>query len=724
MLKLRSNIQFLHGLTYGATPTEDGCYFVIWAPNATGIVIHFYTLTEHKLGAIELKERKGGKWIGFIEGAQVGMCYAIEALGEENIDKGYYFKKGRFLVDPYARALNRPFKYDEELYLNNSEQFIPKCIIKPEVMEFDWQGIGKPYVDREGIILYEAHIRSMTMLNPKVPPHLRGTYLGFCHESVIEHLKRLKITTVQIMPVAASMSEPHLVKNGLVNYWGYNPVCFMAPDPRYACDPNNVIDEFKTMVRELHRNNISVILDVVFNHTAEGGIDGPVVCYKGLDAIGYYSYEIVNGRRDLHQFLNYTGCGNTFDCDNKIALRLVYESMVYWTNQMRVDGFRFDLGVTPARDHRNTGFEFNRKSSFFKLFTCDRYLNTALLIGEPWDLGPGGYRLGGYPTGWSEQNDKFRDTVRRFWRGDPGLTAVFATRLMGSRDVFAKGYRSINASVNYVTYHDGFTLEDLVSYSHKHNELNGENNRDGTDENFSSNCGVEGPTKDRAILKKRRQLKRNFLATVIISQGIPHILSGDELCKSQRGNNNSYCQDNDLNYLDWTHTQEKEDLIKFIGLLCSLRKQSKAISELNLDDDNFHILEKNYIVKWRLPSGHPVRDDVWESPSFKSFLLYLGSKDIDHERWCLLFNASDREVIFNLPITPHNKKWSARVDTSEEDGIPRRLSDESGLKDVCAPWSLKILYMETLTQIQEFETGSDLLRHLNRMTQLKYGKNR
>lgn len=722
MLKLRDNAQFLHGLTYGVTPMQDGCYFVIWAPNASGIVLHFYTSTETKIASIALKERKGGKWIGFIDGACEGMCYAIEALGEECVDKGFYFKEGRFLVDPYARALNKPFKYDEDLYLHNNEKFIPKCLITKEENDFDWQGVGKPFVDREGIILYEAHIKSMTQSNPKVPTHLRGTYLGFCHESVIEHLKRLNITTVQIMPIAASMTEPALTKKGLVNYWGYNPVCFMAPDPRYALDPLNVINEFKTMIREFHRHNISVILDVVFNHTAEGGLDGPVLCYKGFDAIGYYSYEMVNGVRDLRQFLNYTGCGNTFDCDNKIALRLVYESLVYWINQMKVDGFRFDLGVSVARDHRNTGFEFNRKSGFFKLFACDRYLNTALLIGEPWDLGPGGYCLGRYPTGWSEQNDKFRDTVRRFWRGDSGLTASFATRLMGSRDVFAKGYRSINASLNYITYHDGFTLEDLVSYERKHNELNLEDNRDGAFENYSSNQGVEGPTKDEQILKKRRRLKRNLLATLILSQGIPHILSGDELCKTQKGNNNSYCQDNDLNYLDWTETFEKENLIKFIGLLCSLRKKSKAISELNLDDDNFHLHEQDFIVKWRLPNGFNVSNEVWESHSFKSFLLYLGSKDIDKERWCFLFNASDKEVKFNLPISPHNKHWTALVDTSEEDGVPVRLSDESGLNDFCAPWSIKILYMQDTKKIHEFETSSDLLRHLNRVTWLKYRK--
>lgn len=722
MFKLHDNVHLLHGQTFGATLHANGCYFSVWAPEATSIRVHIYTLKEEKLGVVTLKERKRGAWFGFVEGVRENMCYAYEALGTYDPDNGLYFKEGHFLVDPYAKALNKAFNYSDDAYLNHNEKFIPKAIILGQ-SDFSWDGDISPFISRNTAILYEAHIKSLTMSNNKIPDHLKGTYLGFCHESVIEHLKMLGITVVQILPIAASMTEPYLSRLSLVNYWGYNPICFMAPDPRYAYIKANVVDEFKEMVKTFHKHGIAVILDVVFNHTAEAGADGPVLSFKGLDAKSYYAYDRYEGRNNYKSFLNYTGCGNTFNCDNTIALRLVIETLQYYKKEMHIDGFRFDLGVTVGREYNTLdSFQFSNKSAFFKICACDRLLSTSMMVGEPWDLGSHGYCLGAFPTGWSEQNDKFRDIVRRFWRGDKGLIAEFATRLMGSRDVFAKSYKSIHSSVNYVTYHDGFTLEDLVSYSHKHNELNKEDNHDGTNENFSSNQGVEGATTDKEILKKRAQLKRNLMATLILSQGIPHILSGDEFSKTQNGNNNTYCQDNDINYIKWNYSDSNIDFIKFISRLCHLRLNSKAMSELNLDDDNYHIMENNYLVRWRESTGHLVTDARWNDENFNSFLLYIGDRDNQGERWCIIINRDDKELMYKLPSIPANKYWKAVIDTTESDGVPSRFSNEAGLENVIGCNSIKILQVHERKQVSvsdDYITSNELYRHMNR-TNHKY----
>ena len=699
----------------GATLTPDGCFFCVWSPKATAIIIHFYTFDEESLGSVRLVERRGGFWYGFVEGVKEGDCYALEAHGEDAPEKGCYFKEGRLLLDPYTKALTRPLLNDESLYHTDSKAFLPKSIILRDDT-FDWQGVSKPQNDRNGVIIYEAHVKGFTKLNKEIPLPWRGTYLGIAHQSTINHLKRLGVTAVQLMPVAASMSEAFLVRNGLSNYWGYNPLCFMAPDPRYATSYKDAVTEFKTMVRELHRNNIAVILDVVFNHTAEAGLDGPVLSYKGLDARRYYAYgSNPDGNRNYLDFVNVTGCGNSFNCDSNISLRLVSETLRYWAQEMQVDGFRFDLAVTVGREYSdNRAYRFTKHAAFFKYCFCDQVIDRSLLIAEPWDVGLGGYQLGSFPPCWSEQNDKFRDYVRRFWRGETHLLGDFATRLMGSRDCFKKRSRSINASLNYITYHDGFTLEDLVSYNCKHNEANLDNNQDGTNENYSSNCGVEGKTLDPIILKKRRQLKRNLLATVLISQGMPHLLGGDEFSRTQLGNNNAYCQDNDLSYTHWIHNGDNENLIDFIGLLCRIRQSSTILKDLNLDDDNFHLRADSFLVRWRKADGHLMESNDWHDPKIKGFLLYIGDRDGQGERWCFMINNGDKEINYKLPSVREDKMWMALVDTSEENGVPQRYSNASGLESLIAPHSIKVLRSINAENRAFVSDVLEYVRHRNR----------
>lgn len=704
----------------GATYDGEGFNFVFWAPDARSLRIHFYTPSEEKKGVVTMTGRKGGVWYAYVTGLSVGDLYAVEALGEEDPGRGLYFKEGRFLADPYAVAFNRPFIYDEDEYLYHSERFIPKAILQGHD-NFNWQGVKKPSFLRNGAIIYETHVKSLTKLHPKVPPHLRGTYLGLAQPCVIEHLKRLGVTVVQLQPVAISMTEPGLVKKGLVNYWGYNPVNFFAPDPRYASEPRNVINEFKTMVRELHRNGIAVILDVVYNHTAEGGFGGPVLSFKGFDNRSYYAFEEgANGRDDYTRYMNCTGCGNSFNTDSPYGLQVVHQAMEYWSRVMLVDGFRFDLATTVAREtHRGLPrFIFEPNSAFFKTCFSSRLLSSLLLVAEPWDVGFGGYQLGNFPLGWSEQNDRFRDTVRKFWRGDRGLLGEFATRIMGSRDIFLKGKRSINASVNFVTYHDGFTMEDLVSYNYKHNELNLENNQDGANENYSCNCGQEGPTDDPGVIERRERMKRNLMATVILSQGVPHLMGGDELGHTQLGNNNAYCQDNDLSYYNWNITNIQNRFIDFISNLITLRQSSEILRELNLDDDNFYTSEERITVSWLKPDGEPMTAQDWNNPDCQSFMLHIGELAEDGEDWCFIFNQGESELYYQMPVLAHDHKWSAKIDTSEVDGIPKRFSDDIALEGMVAPFSIKILKSQSVEDKTRFADmhQEDLWRHRNRVS--------
>ncbi len=674
----------------GASVRDEGCNFSVWAPEASRVTLILYTDDEREIVRFDLPEKTDGAWYGFVRNVRPGQLYAYSVDGENDPRKGLSFDPEKLLIDPYAKKLNRPVDWNYETYLNDSAKFISKSVVVDD--SFDWQGVKKPGITRDRAIIYETHVKGFTKLREDIPERFRGTYLGLCQPPVLRYLKDLGVTVVQLMPAFAKMSESRLVDIGLVNYWGYNPVCFMAPEPAYAC--SDAVTEFKTMVRELHRNGIAVIMDVVYNHTAEGGYGGPSICFRGFDSRNYYVYERnEDGSVNYTATTNVTGCGNSFCATSEPGLRIVLDSMRYWLTEMQVDGFRFDLAVTVARETTPYVFNsFETHGTFFKACHADPIISRCLLIGEPWDIGGFGYRVGQFPSQWSEQNDRYRDTVRAFWRGDSGKMGDFATRLLGSRDLYPLNVRSINSSVNFVSYHDGFTLEDLVSYNDRHNEANGEENRDGTSNNVSCNWGEEGPTKNPTILRRRDQVKRNMLATVMLSQGIPHIVAGDEIARTQKGNNNAYCQDNEMSYVNWNLSQAQKNLMSFVSLLTAIRGQSKVFTDLQLEGDRFRMQRGvRHRVDWYHPDGSALKDADWTSPVSQAFMLDIGEHRVGGERYIILFNASRYDICYRLPQPDESMVWSAIMDTCEPDGVPERFGNATGLIPVCCSMCMKLL---------------------------------
>ena len=659
----------------GAKLYEGGCNFKVFSPAAKEVYLCLFNEYEEEIQRIQLKERVGPYWCGFVEGVQKGQYYGYRVVGQNDPMSGNVFDISKLLIDPYARLLNRPQEWNYEIYKGDSQKMISKCVVTDD--SFDWEGVEKPHLSDSDYIIYETHVRGYTMLNPDVPAHLRGTYLGMCEPAVIKHLKDIGITAVQFMPVHAHMDESRLVDLKLCNYWGYNSISFFAPEPRYASDPLNAINEFKTMVKTLHRNGIAVILDVVYNHTAEGGFGGPSISFRGFENKNFYQYEKdQHGNKIYNHYCNHTGCGNSVNVDDPNVLKLVIDSLRYWYKEMQVDGFRFDLATTLAREEAANGY--NVFSAFFKTIHQDEILEDALLIAEPWDVGGFGYRVGQFPRDWKELNDRYRDTIRSFWRGDEGKMADFATRLLGSRDFYPKTLRSIHSSVNFITYHDGFTLHDLVSYNYRHNEANAENNSDGHSNNLSYNYGEEGPTANVKINFIREQQKRNMLATLMLSQGIPHFVAGDEMGRTQLGNNNAYCQDNRISWVNWELSDEDRDLAKFTGLLNRIRLESTVFRELKLHDDRyFGTLPVEHEVAWYHADGHELTESDWNNPNSKLFTLDIGDLNGTGERWLVLFNASSYDIGYHLPRPGKGMKWNARLDTSEPDGVPFELTSQS-----------------------------------------------
>lgn len=675
----------------GAFVRDKGCNFSVWAPEATKVTLILYTEDEQEIVRFDLPEKHDGIWYGFVTDVKPGQLYAYSVDGANDPKGGLMFDPSKLLLDPYAKKLNRPQQWNYDLYLNDSGKFISKSVVVDD-SDFDWQGVKKPGITKDKTIIYETHVKGFTKLNPWVPEEYRGTYLGLCQPEVIKYLKNLGITAVQLMPIFAKMDESRLVDMGLTNYWGYNPISFMSPEPGYAY--KDAVTEFKTMVRELHRAGIAVLLDVVYNHTAEGGFGGPNVSFRGFDSRNYYVYELNNDKSvNYEATTNVTGCGNSFNASSEPGLRIILDSMRYWLTEMQVDGFRFDLAVTVARETTPYVFNsFETHGTFFKACHADPVINQCILIGEPWDIGGFGYRVGQFPSQWSEQNDRYRDTVRSFWRGDQGKMGEFATRLLGSRDLYPKNIRSVNSSVNFVSYHDGFTLEDLVSYNDRHNEANGEHNRDGTSNNVSYNWGEEGPTKNPSILRKRQQVKRNMLATVMLSQGIPHIVAGDEISRTQKGNNNAYCQDNDTSYVNWDLNVSQKNLYDFVSLLTRIRLASKVFTDLQLSGDNFRRQAGvQHNVDWYHPNGSKLEDNEWSSPVSQAFMLDIGDRAANGERYIILFNASRYDICFHLPEPSAGMAWSAIMDTSEENGVPEQFGDVNGLIPVCCSLCMKLL---------------------------------
>ncbi len=598
--------------------------------------------------------------------------------------KGHRFNEHKVLLDPYAKAIARQTQWTDEMWGykvgaaeadlsfddRDNAQYAPLAAVLDEA--FTWGDDRPPNISWSKTLLYEMHVKGFTKLHPEVPENLRGTYAGLSSDAAIRYLKNLGITAVELLPVHEPVDDRHLVDRGLANYWGYNTLAFFAPAKRYASveAAADVVREFKTMVRNLHSAGIELILDVVYNHTAEGNQLGPTLSFRGIDNASYYRLS----PEDPRYYTDFTGCGNTFQMSNPRVLQMMMDSLRYWITHMHVDGFRFDLASTLARELH----EVDKLGAFFDIIHQDPVISQVKLIAEPWDLGAGGYQVGNFPVLWSEWNGKYRDSIRRFWKGDGGTTSEFATRFCGSSDLYEWSSRRPHASINFITAHDGFTLHDLVSYDAKHNEANGEDNRDGTNDNLSWNCGAEGPTKDPKISARREKKKRSFLATLILSQGAPMLLAGDELGHTQLGNNNAYCQDNEISWLSWDLTPANESLLKFARRVIALFQEQAVFHRRRFfHGQAIQGLEAPEIA-WFDPTGEEMSNEAWNTSFMRCLGVQLFGANIDvdehGESICgdtilIMFNADHATMIpFVLPRTGNDdgKPWELVFDTADD----------------------------------------------------------
>ena len=647
-----------HFLPLGAILNKDGCHFSVYSLGAQRVELCLFDKCETQIGSYPLEVKQGNLWSIFIAEVKAGQFYGYRVYGDYQPEKGLLFNGNNLLIDPYAKALSRVQHGFEQAQSDNDDSQVVKSVVVDDA--FDWQSVAKPEIADHERILYEVHVKGFSQLNSGVAAEKRGKYLGLSDPQSIKHYKKLGITSLQIMPVFSFMSEQRLRSLGLTNYWGYNPINFFSPDCRYA--QFDAVNEFKTMVRELHAEGIEVILDVVFNHTAASGEDGLILSLKGFDNKNYFTFEKeMNGHHlNYKNYSNHAGCGNTVKLDHSWTLKLVLDSLRYWVTEMQVDGFRFDLAVTLARESNG----FNEQSAFFKALLQDPVLSRVKLIAEPWDIGPGGYRLGGFPSDWLECNDRYRDTLRSFWRGDTGHVGELATRLMGSRDVFAKESRSNSTSVNYICYHDGFTLDDLVSYKSRHNKANGEDNRDGHGHNLSDNYGEEGRTENERTNNLRQQQKRNLITSLFLSQGTPHFLSGDEMGNSQGGNNNAYCQDNRTSWLNWDLNDVNQKLFNFTSAVIKLRQESRLFTELALHNDSLQERENSDRVKWHHPDGYLMAEADWNASNSQAVALELRESLDCGEHWFLILNASSYQIGCHLPKLDKGLIWKEKINSA------------------------------------------------------------
>ncbi|HEX6713655.1 MAG TPA: glycogen debranching protein GlgX [Thermoleophilaceae bacterium] len=619
----------------GAHADADGITFAVFSSVADAVEVALFDDDGRETGhPLERDDRD--VWHARISGVGHGARYGYRVHGPWDPANGLRCNAAKLLLDPYARAIDGAVDWNPAVYGDNagdSAPYVPRSVVCTE--PFDWNGDRPPETELADSIIYEAHVKGLTQLHPDVPPELRGTYAGLAHPAVTTHLQRLGVTAIELLPVHQFVHDRQLIERGLRNYWGYQSIGYFAPHNEYALHGGGgQVNESKEMVRALHGAGIEVILDVVYNHTAEGNEHGPTLCLRGLDNPAYYRLA-----DDRSRYVDDTGVGNTLDAHRPAGLRLIMDSLRYWVEEMHVDGFRFDLAASLGR----ADSAFDRFSGFLDAIGQDPTLSQVKLVAEPWDIGWGGYDLGEFPPGWSEWNGRYRDTVRDFWRGVPGKLADFATRLTGSSDLYARDRRP-TASINLVTVHDGFTLADLVSYDHKHNDANGEDNRDGSDDNRSWNCGVEGPTDDPAVLELRARQRRNFLATLLLSEGVPLIVAGDELGRTQRGNNNAYCQDNEISWVEWE--PGGDDLTEFVAQVISIRC---AHPELRRD----RFLAAGDIA-WLRPDGRPMEAGDWQNPGSRALAAQAGGG-------VLLVNGWWEPLSFQLP---GNDDWCIALDTA------------------------------------------------------------
>jgi isoamylase len=693
----------------GATVTPDGVNFALFADNATAVELCLFDEPHGKAETqkIKIKERSHQIWHILLPDVKPGQLYGYRVHGSYNPAEGHRYNPNKLLIDPYAKAIAGTIKWSDALFgyemgnsdedLKMSEQdsapFIPKSVVIDS--NFDW-GNDKPLrLPYHKSVIYETHLKGFTKLHPEIPDEIRGTYAGMAHPVVIKYLRELGVTAVELMPVHHFVSDRHLQEKGLANYWGYNTIGFFAPDARYASSGvyGEQVNEFKSLVKTLHEAGIEVILDVVYNHTAEGNHLGPTLSFKGIDNAAYY--RLMDDKR---YYNDYTGTGNTLNANLPNVLRLMMDSLRYWILEMHVDGFRFDLAATLARELH----EVDRLSAFFDIIHQDPVISQVKLIAEPWDIGEGGYQVGKFPPGWAEWNGKYRDCIRDFWRGADSMLGEFALRLTGSPDLYEGDYRRPTASVNFITAHDGFTLHDLVSYNEKHNEANGEDNKDGESHNRSWNCGAEGDTEDAEILKLRAKQKRNFLTTLFLSQGVPMLLAGDEISRTQKGNNNAYCQDNEISWLNWD--QADKSLLAFTRKLINLRLSHPVFCRRRWFQGQPIKGSKVEDIAWFSPDGVEMSDEHWNVGYAKSLGIYLnglgihwtdpkGQRIVD-DSFYVIFNAHHEPLAFTLPPSKYGKRWTKIIDTSVEEVEDKESYDAEATLEVDAR-SVVVLHYPT-----------------------------
>ena len=671
-----------HPYPLGATWDGQGVNFALFSENADRVELCLFDPSgKTEIERIELRERTDRIWHCYLPYCQLGQLYGYRVHGPYDPKNGHRFNPNKLLLDPYAKATVGPLAWryphfgyrlgaeEEDLSYDERDNAagMPKCRVVDTA--FTWGEDRPPRTPWHETVIYELHVKGFTKRHPNIPEDLRGTYAGLASAPAIEHLKRLGVTAVELMPVHSFVDDKHLVDKGLKNYWGYNSIGFFAPDMRYSATGS--IGEFKTMVKRLHSAGLEVILDVVYNHTAEGNHLGPTLSFRGIDNAAYY--RLVPD--DPRYYMDFTGTGNTLNMMHPRVLQLIMDSLRYWILEMHVDGFRFDLASALARQL----YEVDQLSSFFTIIHQDPVISQAKLIAEPWDVGEGGYQVGNFPIGWAEWNGKYRDVERAYWKGDGGLVDELAYRLTGSSDLYEHGGRRPYASINFVTAHDGFTLRDLVSYDEKHNEANGEANGDGESHNLSHNYGVEGPTDDVEIRRIRARQRRNIMATLLLSQGVPMILSGDEMGRTQGGNNNAYCQDNELSWLDWEFSILDRNFLAFVRRMIRLRKEHPAFRRRRFFQGRELRGADAKDITWLTPAGREMTDEEWNNSFARSLGLQMsgllegeydaqGRPEVDDD-FLLLFNADQEEVTFQIPPFPEEARWEVFMDTAYSAGL-------------------------------------------------------
>jgi isoamylase len=690
----------------GATYDGVGTNFALFSEVAEYVELCLID-DEGKEERTRLPEVDGFVHHGYLLGIGPGQRYGYRVHGPYEPEKGLRCNPGKLLIDPYAKAISGSVDWDESLFgypfgapdernEADSSGHVPHSLVVSPF--FDWADDRPPRTPYNESVIYEAHVRGLTMNHPAIPPRLRGKYAGLAHPAVVEHLKQLGVTAIELMPVHQFITDHGLTKKGLRNYWGYNTIGFFAPHEGYAALPEQAgqVQEFKGMVRALHEADIEVILDVVYNHTAEGNHLGPTLSMRGIDNQAYY--RLVDD--EPQYYMDYTGTGNSLNVRNPHTLQLIMDSLRYWVTEMHVDGFRFDLAATLAREF----YDVDRLSTFFDLVQQDPTVSKVKLIAEPWDVGPGGYQVGNFPPLWTEWNGQFRDTVRDFWRGESATLGEFASRITGSSDLYQDDGRRPFASINFVTAHDGFTLADLVSYNDKHNEANGENGRDGADDNRSWNCGVEGETDDEEVLALRMRQRRNFLATLLLSQGVPMLVHGDEMGRTQQGNNNAYCQDNEISWVDWRMVDENPHLVDFVGRLAEFRRRHPVFRRRRFFQGK-PIRKGDEVadIAWFTPSGEEMKEQNWDDGFGKSVVVFLngeGIPDLDprgmrvtDDSFLMAFNAHYEDIELTLPDEDYGDGWAIMIDTAKGEIVeaPGAEDVEAGGKVVLRARSLMVL---------------------------------